>query len=115
MGLIQNLIAKAQEKKAKFEEVQEDDRIHNKIAIRKLSANERELNKFREEDRQERIKQMLNHYRKKKREEIWHGRKNNPLYAKNIIANQQNPFKNQKPLFSGKSDFTSPNIFMKGT
>lgn len=96
MGLIQNLIAKAQEKKARFNEIEQEERIHQKLDTRKLSANERELNSYLEEERQKRIKKAVENFRKRKTNEFWHGGK---VYAqKNLFKEKQNLFKGQDGL-----------------
>jgi len=95
MGLIQNLIAKAQEKKAKFNEIEQEESIHKKLDTRKLSANERELNGYLEEERQKKIKRSVENFRKRKTNDFWHGGK---VYA------QKNLFQEKKNLFRGQND-----------
>jgi len=91
-------------KKDNFQQAQEMQQIERKLQERRLSADERELNKFLEEDRQRQVKEMLNQFRKRKQEEVWHG--DTALDAPNIIANQKNLFKrkNEGNLFGWKSD-----------
>lgn len=100
MGIIQNLLEKLKSRKAKYAEAEEDLRIHKKLEQRQLSSNERELNSYLEEERQRKIKSMVEQFRKKKRDEFWHG--NNIIDKKNIFANQSSIMKNNKNLYRGK-------------
>lgn len=108
MGLIQNLIQKAREKKEMRQNMENQVSISEKIEQKRLSANERELNKYIEEDRQKKIKEVLNNYRKDRDNDIKFG--HNPIYIKNIVKDDKNLFKhkkifsNQKNIFSGRKN-----------
>ena len=69
---MQDMLDRAMNRKRRFSEMKDEDDMHTKLQQRKLSANERELNRFMDEERQERIKQALAAYRKKKQDEFWH-------------------------------------------
>lgn len=97
MSIISNLIGRAKQKKEKLNEVEEDYNIHKKVADKQLSANERELNSYRKENRERHITRMLEAERKKRLHEWWTG--HSILKEKNQFANQKNIFKNQKRLF----------------
>lgn len=81
---IKEIIAKWRGKKERFSEIQTEDRLQNKLQERKLSANEREYNRYVEEDRQKKIKAALDNIHRKQRNEYNH---------KDTIS--------QKPLFTG--------------
>jgi len=97
MGIVNNIISKLKHKKERLEEVQQEGRIQEKVAERKLSANEREYNGYMEERRQDAIKRALQKIRHQKRDEFWH---KDIISQKNLFTNQKNIFKNQKKLFS---------------
>ena len=97
MGLIQNFIKGMKEKKEKLNDISTDEKIHEKLEQRKLSANERELNGHLEERRQEAIKRALIKIRKQKSNEFWH---KDVISQKDLFTNKKNIFKNQKKLFS---------------
>ena len=89
-------------KRDEFSAVEEQDRIQSRIQEKKLSADERELNKFLEKERQRQVKEMLESYRKQEQEEIWHGK--TALDTPNVITNQKNLFGGQKNMFGWKSN-----------
>lgn len=102
--MISGIIAKLRNRKEKFNELSEDEAVRTKLANIKKNANERELEKYHEEDRQDYIKQELQRYRKKRQDEFWHGK--NILAEKNIfkmkhpdMLKQKNIFANQKCMF----------------
>jgi len=105
MGIIQNLLAKVRKKKEQQEDYVRQQRIEEDYARKKLNSNERELQRFKEEARQQRVKAELQRHRKNRNDEIWRGKKGNPLYARNItkapdVINGHELFKNNKNIFS---------------
>ena len=61
----------------------------------KVSPDEIELNSYMERERKDRIKKMLNYYRKKKEYEQWHSKKilqgrlqKAPLFSRSIILKE---------------------------
>lgn len=91
-------------KKENFQAAEEQQQIEHKLQQRRLTANERELNKFLEDDRQRRVKEMLEAYRARKQEEVWHG--TTALDAPNVISTQKNIFKHKDEgnMFGWKSN-----------
>ncbi len=102
MGLIGNLLQKLKEKRERKKQFEEEQRLIENFEIRKLNSNERELLKFQEEERQKKIKEALENFRKKRQQEIWSGKIGNPLYTDNVIKGQKNLFKNERNLFAAK-------------
>lgn len=90
-------------KRDAFTVADEQQQIEKKLQQRRLSADERELNRFLEDERQRDVKEMLAYYRKRQQEETWHGK--TALDAPNVIANQKNLFKhkNEGNMFGWKS------------
>lgn len=103
--MIKELIDKLRQRKERFKVIQEDDRIGEIIAQRKKNSNERELERFYEEERQKQIAAQLSSFRKQRAEE---GRKDTILSQKKIFANQRNIFVGNKDLF-----FNDKNMFLK--
>ena len=95
MGLIQNLIAKYKERKERAEAYEDDDRARTNFEQRKLSNNERELNTYLENQRQNRINSMLNQFKEREKHEYWH---KDIIRQKNIFGNQRCIFANQKSI-----------------
>lgn len=54
--------------------MEDESRFSETIQQRRLSAEERDLNRYLEEDRQKRIKQLVAKYQKSRHNEIWHGK-----------------------------------------
>ncbi len=90
---IASLSHKMRQGKEKYDDMEEDYTLHKKLEGRQKSANERELEGYMERDRQERIKRMLDQYRKRQTREWWNG---------NNLLKQKNLFKNNKNIFKGK-------------
>lgn len=63
---IKDFIASLVEKRKKFKDYSDDVEIQEKVSERKKTADERELERFMEEDRQKRITTQLKQYRKRK-------------------------------------------------
>lgn len=72
MGLLQNIIKSYKEKHAKEKEYQEDIDIQKKVEAKSKDANERELERYYEEERKKEIVRQLQAFRKKKSSEMWH-------------------------------------------
>jgi len=93
MGLIQDWLQRLREKKREKEDFERQSHVQESYHERKKSANERMLERFQEEDRQRRIKALVEQYKKAEDRKVWSGKMNNAIYAKNIIRGQKNIFK----------------------
>lgn len=91
MGII-DTFTKMKEADRRYKELEIEDRATNKLQQRKQTANERELNRYMEEKRQEQITSALKKIRKQRENELWH---------KDVIS-QKNLFNNNKKLFKAK-------------
>jgi len=80
---LKEIFNKFTNKHERFKDMQREDRMERILEERKKNANERELERFIEEDRQKRIKIALDEYRKKRKDEFFHGE--NMLKQKNIF------------------------------
>ena len=67
--MIKQFLNQMKERKGQFKQVQAQDRIHTIVEERKKSSNERELERFMEEERQKQITHDLGVFRKKRHEE----------------------------------------------
>jgi hypothetical protein len=108
MGLkdmIENRREKKKERKELMRKMDEQMRVEELLQERKKSSNERELDRFFKEDREEQIKLQLNEMRKKRDADIKFG--HNPLNTKNIMKAEWEVLR-EPNLFTGKS-----NIFSK--
>ena len=95
-------IGKGQKRRNEMiKELDEQVRINKLIEDRQLSANERELNRFNHEEREEQIKVSLNIARKIRDEDIKFG--HNPLDTKNIMKAEWEILK-EKNQFAGRSN-----------
>ena len=119
MGLVQDYIQRRRERKEMKENYEGEQNTVETFHAKKMSSNERELLRYQEEERQKRIKQMLEVKRKEENDKIWRGKEANPVYTGNVIAGHQK-------LFSGRNMFAEmpnvskqpdvvvqPNIFMR--
>lgn len=78
-------------------QVQDQDYAVNKVEQRKLSAEERSLNKIQEKQRQELIKQKLNSIYKKQEKDYW---KKDVITQPNIFR-EKSTLLHQKNIFAG--------------
>lgn len=101
MGL-RDVIARALAKKNRFREMQTEDRLQETLQARKMSANERELNRFVEEEREARIKNALEKRRAQKHNEIWHGP--SALNTPNMFAAGGNSILNQPSIMQERNN-----------
>ena len=107
----------------KDEELKEESKrrkIQRILDLKEKSSNERELDRFVEEERQEQIKEALEYYRKKRQKEIDFN--NNPLDIPNVVSKtewevlkERNQFSNSKCniLDNGNPILKTKNIFKR--
>lgn len=100
MGVIDKFINNFKGRNAKFKEYQEDDRIQRQLSERKLSHNERILNKLMEEERQKQIRNQLDFMVKKRKMEE--------------LNKERNFMKFNKNMFNNSSLLKAKNIFKSG-
>lgn len=84
MGILKDLVQRYREKKIKEREYGEDIKIQRNVTEKMKNANERELERYMEESRQERIENQLRRLRKQK---------THKLMTSNIFAQKGNMFK----------------------
>ena len=102
---IKSLGEKQRERKELLNNLSDDLRLQKLAQDRQKSSNERELERYIEEDREEMIKRNLEYYRKKRDNDIRFN--HNPLNVKNItkdvdweVLKEKNLFKNNENMFS---------------
>jgi glutamate synthase domain-containing protein 3 len=95
MDMIRNWNDKKKEKSEKFKKMQEDYRLNKMLEERQKSANERELDRYMKEQREEQIKSELTKIRNKKNKDSWKG---------NILSGRY-MFENDKPILKEKNIF----------
>jgi len=104
--LIQNIGKGQKDRKEMIRQLDEQMRIEKLVHDRTLSSNERELNKFNDEEREEQIKGALEVMRKKRKEDIAFN--HNPINAKNImkaeweVMKEKNQFAGRTNMFKGQ-------------
>lgn len=116
--LVKKIGEKQRERKEMFRIAEEKLRIQQKLENRMKSANERELERFMKEEREEQIKDQLDIMKKKRREDITFN--HNSLNIKNItnhvdweVLKEKNQFAGNKNIFSN-SEFihkNNPDLF----
>lgn len=103
MGIVQNLIRKWKDKKEEKEDYEREQRMMEKFEARKMGSDERELKRFHEEDRKKMIKKELARRRKIMNDDVWRGKKGNPVYTDNVINGQEELFNGSQNMFLKKS------------
>lgn len=103
---IRDFLNRMREKKLRYKQYSEDMRVQEEYDRKKKSANERELERYMEEERQKKIKVALDGYRKKNQYEIEHNHQ--ILNSKNMFEKEKPVIMKQKGLFGGKSNLNTP-------
>ena len=90
--MLKELLNKFRERKENMNNLDQDYRINKTLEQRRKSANERELERHFEEQRQKQIALTLHQIRKKRNEIAWRGEKN--------ILKEPNIFKNHHSILT---------------
>lgn len=110
MGAIQNLIKgigkNNKEFKEKLKQAQEDNKISNLVEERQKSSNERELERYYRDKKEEEIKAELNKIHKQENSELWKSKNMVLSKGKSILANDR-PILKEKNIFSKKKSNSS--------
>lgn len=99
MGLISNVLEKVREKNRRAGDIEDELRAQKRASEKMMSSDERELERFVEEQRQKDIKKTLDYFRKKKEAE---NRRNFTLDKKNIFHGQKALFNHERSIFLGR-------------
>lgn len=104
--LLQKLRESRSDDKELLHQAEREVRIQKIIEEKQKSSNLRELERYMKEDQEQRIKEELDYYRKKRDYDIKFN--HNPLNTKNItkeveweVLREKNQFSNNKNLFVG--------------
>ena len=92
---MKDLLEKLRARKAKYKDAEEDVTIQKKLQAKQMSSNERELNKYLEEERERKIAEMVKQYRKKKQDEYNYGNQG-WKDKRNIFKGQPSILRNEK-------------------
>lgn len=121
MGLskiLNRINERRKEKKELMKQAEDSLKVQQIISDKAKSANERELERFLKEDREEQIKEQLEFHRKKRQADI--NFNHNPLDIPNITAHTQwevlkekNVFANNRNIFANQEFIhkSNPNLF----
>lgn len=103
--MLKQLLNKFRERKEAMNNLDEDYRINKTLEQRRKSANERELERHFEEQRQKQIALTLQQIRKRQNEVAWRGEKN-ILKEPNIFRNHHSVLTdNPKMSIIGRGNF----------
>ena len=111
--IIKNLGEGQRNRKEMIRQLDEQVRIQKLVEDRQKSSNERELERFEHEDREERIKEALIMMRKKRDQDIKFN--HNPLDVQNITNHTDWEVLKERNQFSGRGNmFTNQQNIHKG-
>ena len=100
---VKEFLSKSLRKDPRFKELEQEMKIQKMLEERQKPSNERELERFYEEERQKQIKVNLEEFRKKQQDETWHS--NNILSQKNIFKEHgATMLKDNKKMLHDKSN-----------
>jgi len=103
---IRDFLERMRNKKSKYKEFEEDQKVQEKFEERKKSSNERELERFMKEEREDNIKKELEEFRNKAKEKAQYG--NQIIKVKNMFAPENNKV---SVLNSPRSVLNTENLF----
>ena len=86
----------------KFKEAETDHKINQMVGQKQKSSNERELERFQEEARQERIKKQLENFRATQRRELFSG---SLLQSKKLFDHSPTVLKEDKKVLDNNNMF----------
>lgn len=107
---LQDILGRIFGRNEKFKEMQEDARFQKIVGERQKSANERELEKFQEEERQRKIKEKIIQFRKMRQKE---SNESTILKSDFNILDNPHPILKQKNIFSMEKTQGGKNLFFK--
>lgn len=99
--LLEKIGEKSKERKEKIRVLDENLRLQKLVEDRQKNSDERELERFMEEERQEQISEALKVMRKKRDQDIRFN--HNPLNVKNITSGTEWEVMKEKNMFAGKN------------
>jgi len=110
---IRDFLNRLREKRARYKEFEDSMKVQERYLERKKSSNERELERYMEENRQKQITAELEKFRKRDKYEMQNDHQ--ILNTKNMYAGEKAIIlKNNKKLFSSKSNLnTEGGLFFK--
>lgn len=109
--VLKEFLQRMREKRDGIRTAQMQDRVQTMVQERKKNANERELERYLEEDRQKMIKQQLEMYRERRKVE---NRKVTTLDKHNIFKNHKPILKHDKKLFGLGENSRQNNLLNHG-
>jgi len=101
---IKDFLDRIKQKNEMVKQLETQDRAENRVQEKKLSANERTLNKILKEKREELITKELEKYGKQKQDEYWHKDMISQKYIFKETSNlmHQPSLLKQKKMFGGR-------------
>ena len=114
MDIIKKIGGRNQEFKEKMKNAEEEMKIQKRLEERSKSANERELQRYMEEERQRKIKSELDKIHKQQNKDMWND--NSILGSKTTILKDDRPILKEKNIFldnKTKNPLTQRRMFFK--
>jgi hypothetical protein len=109
---IKDFLERLRNSRLKQKEFNEDMKVQETYLERKKSANERELERYQNEQREKNIKVELEKWRAHRKNDIENNHR--ILETKNMYENEEKVVLKEKKLFSGKSNLnTRGGLFFK--
>lgn len=93
MGILKDFVQRYKQNKERYKDAEVELNIHKKLQERQKNANERELERYLEEQRQKHIENELHKFRKKKQNDMW---KSNMLKSNNKLFNDCSAMKSKR-------------------
>lgn len=110
--MLRQLLERFRERNAKMQEADQDYRVAKTLEQRRKSADEREVERFIEEQRQEQIREQAKQIRAMKTAEAWKGT-NNILQERNVFLNHHSVLTDNPRLNSWNSNSLKGGMFWK--
>lgn len=110
--VLRELLDRMKEKRSRFKAMQDEDSMQTKLIQRKKNANERELERYLESERQKSILEQLKYFREKEKAE---NRKMSIVGGKNVFKGHKSVLTNNPKLFGMEVNRPKNIFFMEGS
>jgi len=110
---VKELLAKWRSQKEERTSIERQQRNIELMQEKKLSSDERELERFQKQDYDKKVKEALAQFRQRDNDKVWRGQEGNPLYTPNVVAGHKRLFGNDSNIFKSHKPTKQRGMFFR--
>jgi len=110
---VKELLAKWRSQKEEGKAIERQQRNIELMQEKKLSSDERELERFQKQEYDKKVKAALEQFRQRDNDRVWRGQEGNPLYTQNVVAGHKRLFGNDTNIFRSHKPTKQKCIFFR--